>query len=94
MFVSAYYQIRLVFGYHRNTSDLGDKTMADKLMYISNEDTQNDPSLDNNYFLDAQLNEPTNRNSIKVHTLLRNVIIILCIQQKYTFYISKKGVLL
>ena len=37
-----------------------DKTIADKLMYILNDGTQNYPLSKN------QLNKPTNRNSIKV----------------------------
>ncbi len=44
--------------------------MADKLMYIPNEndDTQNYPSVDDNYWLKGlktQISEPTNQNSIK-----------------------------
>ena len=41
--------------------------MADKLMYIPNDDTQNNPSVDYNQWLksfDIQLNELTNQNSI------------------------------
>ena len=43
-------------------------------MYIPNNDTQNYPSVDNNYWLkgalDTQLNKPTNQNSIKFPRLL------------------------
>ena len=40
--------------------------MADKLMYIPNDDTQNLSTVNYNYWLkslDTQLNEPTNQNS-------------------------------
>ena len=43
--------------------------MADKLMYIPNEDIQNTLSVDYDQCLkplDTQLNEPTNQNLIKV----------------------------
>ena len=43
--------------------------MADKLIHISNGDTQNYSSVDYNYWLkrlNTQLNEATNQNSIKV----------------------------
>ena len=39
------------------------------LMYISNNDKQNYPTVENNYWLKrfaTQLNKPTNQNSIKV----------------------------
>ena len=53
--------------------------MGDKLMYIPNDDIQNYPFCNNYWFkrLDAQLNEPTNQNSIKVHKVieLKNIII-------------------
>ena len=42
-----------------------DKTMDDILMYIPNDDTQNTPSLDYNWWLkrlETQLNDPINRN--------------------------------
>ena len=42
--------------------------MANKLMYIPNEDTQNIPSVDKNQWLkrvNTQLNETTNQNSLK-----------------------------
>ena len=45
-----------------------DKTMADKLMNIPNDDKQNHPSEDYNYWLerfDTQVNESTNQNSLK-----------------------------
>ena len=46
-----------------------DKTMGDILMYIPNDDTQNFSSVDYNQWLerlDTQINEPTNKNLIKV----------------------------
>ena len=46
---------------------LRDKTMANTLMYIPNNNTQITPSVDYNQLLkrlDTQLNEPTNQNSI------------------------------
>ena len=38
--------------------------MTDKLMYIPNDDKQNYPSVDYDYWvcLDTQLNDPTNEN--------------------------------
>ena len=48
--------------------------MANKLMYIPNDDTQITPSVDKNYWLkrfDTQLNKPTNHNPIKSPKLLR-----------------------
>ena len=42
-----------------------DKTMDDILMYIPNDDKQNTPSLDYNWWLkrlETQLNDPINRN--------------------------------
>ena len=48
--------------------------MADKLIYIPNNDAQNYPSIDYNYLLkclDNELNEPTNQNSIKVPKVVR-----------------------
>ena len=56
--------------------------MVDQFIYILNDNTQNFPSVDYNYWLkrsDIQLSEPTNQNSVpKVHepttkkTLLQN----------------------
>ena len=49
--------------------------MADKLMYILNDDTQNYPLLNNNkglIYLETQLDEPTNQNSIKVPKVVKN----------------------
>ena len=46
-----------------------DKTLADKLMYIPNIDTQNYTFVDYNQWLkrlETQLNKPTNQNSLKV----------------------------
>ena len=43
--------------------------MTDKLMYISNDDTQNYPSVEYNQWLKrlyTKLNEPTNQNIMKV----------------------------
>ena len=43
--------------------------MADKLMHIPNDDTQNYPSVEYNYWLkrlNTQINESANQNSIKV----------------------------
>ena len=43
--------------------------MADELMYIANDDKQDCPSVDSNYWLkrfNTQLNDPTNQNSLKV----------------------------
>ena len=48
-----------------------DKTMAGKLMYISNDDSQN-----YNWWLkrlDTQLNEPINQNSIKVPKVVKPI---------------------
>ena len=39
--------------------------MADKLIYILNDDTQNNPFC-RLQLVDTQLNEPTNQNSMKV----------------------------
>ncbi len=47
--------------------------MADKLMYISNDDTKNTPSVDLNKWLklfDTQLNLPTNQILLKSPKLL------------------------
>ena len=41
--------------------------MSNKLMYIPNDETQNYPPVDYNYWLkrlDTELNEPTNQNSL------------------------------
>ena len=49
-----------------------DKTMDDKLMYISNDETQITPFLDYNQKLkcfESKLNESTNQNSTKVPKL-------------------------
>ena len=48
--------------------------MADKLMYIPNDDIQNYPFLDYNEWLkrlDTLINEPTNQNSIKVPMVVK-----------------------
>ena len=48
--------------------------MANKSMYIPNDDTENYPSVDYNCLLKhlkTQLNEPTNQNSIKVHKVVK-----------------------
>ena len=50
-----------------------DKTMADKLLYIPNNDAQNHIYLDYCYWLkrlDTQVNEPTKQNLIKSPKLL------------------------
>ena len=50
-----------------------DKTMADKLMYFPNDNTQITPSVDLNQLLkrlNTQLNKPTNQNSPKSPKLL------------------------
>ena len=47
--------------------------MADKLMYNTNYNAQNYPFVDYNQWLkrlDAQLDESTNKNSIKVHKVV------------------------
>ena len=41
--------------------------MADKLINFLKDDTQNYPFIRLQLVVDAQLNEPTNQNSIKVH---------------------------
>ena len=54
-----------------------DKTMADKLMYIPNEDTQIIHCVDYNQWLkrlDTQLNEPIYQSSIKVHKVVKLTI--------------------
>ena len=53
---------------------LRDKTIADKLMFITNQKTHNHPSVDFNQQLkrlDTQLNERTNQNSIKVSKVFK-----------------------
>ena len=48
--------------------------MADKLMYIHNNNTQNFFRVDNNQWLkrmNVQLNEPTNQNLIKVPKVVK-----------------------
>ena len=48
--------------------------MADKLLYIHNDDTQITPSIDYNLFLKrlyTQLNEPTNENLTKVPIVVK-----------------------
>ena len=58
--------------------------MADKFMYIPNDDTQSTLSVDEDKWLkrlNNQLNEPTNQNSIKVPKVVKrcqeNVILRL-----------------
>ena len=50
--------------------------MADKKMYIPNEDTKNYPSVDYNNWLkslETQLNEPNNQNSVKVLKVVKPI---------------------
>ena len=48
-----------------NIRNLREKTMADKLIYIPNEDTQNYPFCRLLLVVETQLNEPTKHNSNK-----------------------------
>ena len=59
--------------------------MDEKFMYIPNDDTQNNSSVDYNQWLkrqETQLNKPTNKNSIKVPNVdrLKNkkILILKC----------------
>ena len=48
--------------------------MADKLMYIPNDDAQNFPSVDYNKWLNrlnTQINKPANKNSVKVPKVIK-----------------------
>ena len=50
--------------------------MADELMYIANDDKQDCPSVDSNYWLkrfNTQLNDPTNQNSLKVPKVVKPI---------------------
>ena len=51
-----------------------DKTMADKIIYIPNDDTQNYPFPELNQWLkrlNTQLNKPTNQNTLKVPKVVK-----------------------
>ena len=49
--------------------------MADKLINFPKDDTQNYPFCNLQLVVDAQLNEPINQNSIKVHKVKSKQII-------------------
>ena len=59
---------------HTISGILIDKTMAVKLMYITNDDTLNYPLSTLQLMvaqLDTQLNKPTNQNSLKVPKVIK-----------------------
>ena len=57
--------------YDRKVDICRDKTIADKLMYIPNHDTQNYPFYRSYLHMNTQLNDPTNQNSIKVPKVIK-----------------------
>ena len=64
-----------------NTGNYRDKTMADTLMYIPNDDTHNYTLSKFKLVLKTQLNEPTNQNSLQSPKLLSQRI-----RQRFFFY--------
>ena len=69
--------------------------MADKLMYIPNDDKQNHPSEDYNYWLkrfDAQVNESTNQNTIKSPKLFSQRIEKESVIKNYGDYCNKQPI--
>ena len=68
--------------------------MADKLMYIPNDDTQNDPFFRLQFViktLNTQLNELTNQHSPKVPKVFNRMIVRIVFLQEVMLNIKKRA---